>query len=178
MAHVSDFTQEEDQILLDLINFDNSINLSLQQVNLEQLSDAGDGRVSLTLTPRPNSGYKDNVAITYTRLDIQTFMDIYHPAGLLIPQGDAVNVSDLLDDINTALGTAIPLDSIVDAPIGIWDGTPNEEKVVTFQIDEVASLVYSGNALVSLDGNDIPLESIVTTRVLSGLNYPTGEVEE
>lgn len=170
MSHVSDFTQSEDQLIYSLINYDNGTQLSDEQVALGSVLPV-DGKVQMTLTAVPGSGYNGNVGVEYTRVDIQEFMDIYFPDGLVLQQGNSLVISDLLPEINTALGTAIPAGSIIDSTIGPWAGTPNEILDLFLTI-KPSSRVYQGQAAFKLDGNDIQLSDVVTVRILAGLNMP------
>lgn len=173
MAHVSDFTQGENKIILDLINDDNALNLSDTQVALSAPVINGE-KVDVQVTPKQGSGYSGAETVTYSRLDIQAFASVYFPAEFLVQQGDAVNIADLLDEINVALGTAIAPENIVDAPIGEWTGEPNEVKEINLTIAAM-SLVYKGSAVIKIDGGDIPISSVITQKSLTGLNMPENE---
>jgi len=170
MPHVSDFTQGENKIVLDLINDDNALNLTDAQVTLSAPVVNVD-KVDVTVTPKEGSGYSGAETVTYSRLEIHAFVDVYFPGEFLVQQGDAVNISDLLNEINVALGTAITKESIVDAPIGQWSGEENEVKEVNL-VMAALNLAYSGSAVVRIDGNDIPISSVISQKTLSGLNMP------
>lgn len=170
MAHVSNFAQGENKIILDLINDDNALNLSDSQVALSAPVINGE-KVDVQVTPKQGSGYSGAETVTYNRLDIQAFASVYFPAEFLVQQGDAVNISDLLDEINVALGTSIAPENIVDAPIGEWTGEPNEVKEINLTIAAM-SLVYKGSAVIKIDGGDIPISSVISQKVLTGLNMP------
>lgn len=173
--HVSDFTQPEDKIILDLVNHDNGTNLSTEQVELTSVTQTdAPGNVQALLTSKVGSGYSGDDLVQYQRLNIQDFMDLYFPDGLVVQQGDAVNVSDLLGDINIALGTNIQAVNIVDAPIEGWTGEAGEKLTVELAIKAV-SAVYYGVGTFQIDGNDIPLSSAISQKTLSGLNMPVKE---
>ena len=170
MDHVSDYTKDEESIIFDLINFDNGTMFSKAEITLGTPRTNG-ATTDMLLTPVPGSGYGVPMDITYRRVLIQDFLDLYFIGGLTLQQGNAVNMSDLLPEINAALGIAIPVESIVDAPIGAWEGLPNEIKTLQLSIKST-SRVYQGNGSIKLDGNDIELSSVITTKVLNGLNLP------
>lgn len=171
MAHVSDFTQAEDKIILDLINFDNASNLALEQVSLAAPTFA-DGKVTVVVDALPNSGYVDSVDVTYGRLDLQDFVDVYFPDALTVVQGDAVNISELLGDINTALGTAIPVENITDGLIVPAQGWPEGQPPSIELLITATSLVYQGSASILIDIGLIELSTVITQKVLTGLNLP------
>jgi len=170
MDHISDYTKDEEQIILDLINHDNQTLFSKAELSIGPARQNGMS-VDVLLTPVPGSGYGTPMDVSYRRVNIQDFMDIYFSDGLTLQQGDAISTADFLDEINTALGTAIPLTSIVDDPIGEWEGIPNEIKNLNFTI-KTTSRVYQGVGVIKLDGNDIPLASVISTKLLTGLNLP------
>lgn len=172
-THITDFTKTEDQIVLDLINHDNESNLSLLQVTIGQpLASVDPARVAAQIVAIPNSGYKDQVEISYRRINLADYVAQAHPAGIVFQQGSATTLVEMLPEINTALGTNIPSSSIVDKSLPEWLGTPNENHTVSLEINS-SSKVFEGQFSFLLDGNDIPLSSIVTVNVLSGLNLPT-----
>lgn len=170
MDHISDYTKDEEQIIFDLINFDNGTLFSKADLTLGPPRVVGVS-VDVLLTPLPHTGYGSPMDVTYHRVNIQDFLDLYFVGGLTLQQGNAVSMADLLPEINAALGTAIPLASINDTPIGVWEGLPNEIKNLQLQIKST-SRVYQGNGNFKLDGNDILLSSVITTKVLNGLNLP------
>lgn len=171
MSHVSDFTQSEEKIVLDLINFSNGTNLTSDIVTMGVPALSGEGRVGLQLTAKEGTGYTGNQNVYYRRIDIQEMSDVMVPGGLLVPQGDAQNLSDFLDEVNAAFGTAIGPDQIIDQPIGGWSGEPNE--ILTMELlMNPQSRVYQGKLEINIDGNDIPLDTVINSTILNGLFSP------
>lgn len=175
MSHVSDFTQSEEKIVYDLINADNESNFTSAEISLGAAVPI-DGKVRMTLTGVPGSGYGSTVDVQYTRIKIQEFLDLRYPEGLTLQQGDSLTYGDLLPEINAALGTAIPVDSIVNVEIGAWEGVPNEIRDLILTI-KPSSRVYQGQGTFKLDGNDIPLVDVLTVHILSGLNLPRNKIQ-
>ena len=174
MPHVSNFTQAGDKIVLDMINEDNSSFFTLGTVSVARGVDAPVTKNSTALvTALPGSGYSGDVHVEYDRLQLQDFADLYFPEnGLQIQLGDATSVADLIDEINTALGINLVQDvDVADQAIEPWEGIPNETQEVVVPV-LASSMVYLGSLTFTLDGNDIPLDSVITTSVLSGLNLP------
>lgn len=174
MEHISDFTQGQDKIVLDLVNHDNLTNLSLSQVQVGLVTPSVEGRVSVELVAVPGAGYTGSQSIDYSRLDIKDFFDLYFPSGIVLQEGNAKTLLDFLPEINTAIGTAIDASSVVDSQL-VWLGTPNELLSVPFTI-AASSKIYQGTAQLSVDGNDIALADIVTVNILSGLRLP-GQID-
>lgn len=174
MPHVSDFTQGQDKIILDLVNYTNNSNLTLDQVELTNLVPQEDEQVKVTLVTKEGSGYSGSVDVFYNRLNFHTFSLIFYPEYLLIPQGEAVNISDLLPQVNAAFGVALTAEDIFDAPIEGWIGDPNEILPIELMINPDNKVYYLGTVIM-LDGNDIPLSEIITSTILSGMNLPVPE---
>lgn len=176
MAHVSDFTQAGPKIVLDLVNFDNDTPLAPSFITVERSATAPTTKNSVAvLTAQAGSGYSGTREVEYDRLDVQDFIDLRFAEGLVIQLGDAESVGDLADDLNAALGINLIVGTdIPDDAIPAWEGQPNEQKTIEVDVLE-SSLVYLGTFQFTLDGNDIPLDSVITTTALSGLNLPVVE---
>ena len=173
MAHVSNFTQAGDKIVLDMINEDNNSFFTLATISIAR-GVAAPVTLNSTalLTALEGSGYTGTDSVEYNRLQLQEFADLYFEDGLVVQLGDAVSAKDLFDEINTALGTNLVLGTdLADLPIPAWEGIPNEQKEIVLPVLE-SSLVYLGSLTFKVDGNEIPLSSVITTKVLTGLNLP------
>lgn len=176
--HVSNFAQPGLKIVLDMINDDNGTHFTDATVSVAQsVTPPTTKNSAITVTALPGSGYTGSDELEYNRLDIAAYADIYFEDGLKIQLGDAGSVIDLLDEINTALGTGLAEGvDIADQEIPAWEGIPNEVKVIDVAV-LATSLVYTGTLQFSVDANDIPLSSVITTKVLSGLNLPAAPAE-
>lgn len=176
MAHVSDFTQAGEKIVLDLVNEDNNSALALSVVDVALDSEAVPITKNsvATITSKVGSGYSGSVSVEYNRLDIQDFVDLYYPEGMTLPQGVGETTHDFLDEINAGLAINLTPDDVADVALEAWEGIPNETQVVTAPI-AAGSLVYIGNLVFTVDANDIPLDSVITVTVLDGLNLPVVE---
>lgn len=176
MAFASDYTKAPAQIVIDLINNDNSTSLtsSLIQLGLPTAATGGSPvrNTELEISAKAGSGYKGSVVVQYNRLQIQDFVKpATFPSGLQLPVGDAVNYSDLIPEINTALGINLTAADYVDGAIGAWAGTPNETKSITITMNS-DSLVYLGSLTLTLTSEDIDLSTVITNLVLNGLTLP------
>lgn len=175
--HVSDFKKAPEEIIFDLINFDNpgkTINSTVTQLGVPVAATGANPPANTTLevSAVAESGYSGAVTVNYNRLAFDGFI----PAagltdGLKIPVGDATKFADLISEANTALGINITDADYVDGDIGDWEGTPNETKAI--QIPAAAdSLVFLESLSITLQAEDIPLDQVITVTTLSGLNYP------
>lgn len=179
-GHVSDFSKAPDQIVLDLINYDNpSANLTLSLIDfgvaMLATGQTPPANSEIEITAKAGSGYSGSAVVQYNRLQIQDFIAARAiPGGVLeLPVGDATRYADLIDEINTALGVNLTVADYVDGDIGVWAGTPNETKEITIPMN-ASSKVFLGSLTLTLKAEDIPLSSVITTTLLSGLNLPTG----
>lgn len=189
--HVSDFTKDEKQIVVDLINFDNSVGtgeegthccaLTLEVVELglpvTSVTTGGEERnTDIEVSALPGSGYTGSVTVSYNRLNIADFVPLRVEGGVLkLPVGDATMFADMIPEINVALGINLTTTSYEDGAIGEWLGQPNEEKVITIPMS-ADNPVYIGSLEVTLMAEDIPLSSIITNMILMGLNLPESTV--
>ena len=171
--HVSDFSQMPDQIVLDLINEENSSSLTLELVEFGKPFIAGlpEANTEMEVTAKDGSGYKGSVTVAYDRLDIQGFVPIMVGSDLVLPVGDAEKFSDLIPEINVALGINLTEDDYVDGDIGEWLGVPNETQDITIPM-HADSYVFIGSLTLTLESEDILLSEVIVNQILQGLNYP------
>lgn len=165
---VTDFTKAPEQILLDLINNDNTSALTTAQVTLGTPSTSGGAEnTSVTLTAVAGSGYSGSQTVTYNRVDIAT---VPGSRPTEFPVGSATKISDMLPQINAQYQINLTAADIVDATLPTFDGTPNEVK--TFELVMAAgALVYLNQVTLSIHANDIPLTTVITNTALNGLTY-------
>lgn len=175
---VSDFTKSAQQIIIDLVNNDNSLSLTPALVTFGAPTHATVGGsitrdTDLTLTAVAGSGYSGSATIHYNRVDLST---VPGSRSTVFPKGDAVNISDLLPEINAAYGinmsnTADPQHpDFVDGPLPTFTGTPNEQHDFQFTAD-ANSLVWENSVTLTVHANDIPLSSAISNPTLNGLTY-------
>lgn len=171
--HVSDFSKMPDQIVLDLINEENSSSLTLELVEFGKpfIASMAEANTELEVTAKDGSGYKGSVTVAYNRLDVQGFVPIMVGSGLVLPVGDAVKFSDLIPEINVALGINLTEGDYVDGDIGEWAGTLNETKEIVIPM-HAESYVFTGGLTLTLVTDDILLSEVIVNHILNGLNYP------
>lgn len=174
MPHVSDFTQDEDKIILDLVNYDNQTNLSKDQVAIGPVSNTVN-ESTVSVSAKADSGYGGAETVSYTRLDIAEFVDTVITDPIVVQQGNALKLSDFLPELNALLGTAIQPSAIVDVSFAGHEWQPNEQLEVPFAMNAF-SKVYKGSFPIKVEAADIPIASVISKKVLSGLHLP-GYVE-
>ncbi len=167
----SDFSKASNQIVIDLINEANSTPLALNVVDLGLPTANGEGaarNTSVTVTAKVGSGYKDAVTVTYNRLQISGFTE----EQITLPVGDAVNISDLIPELNSALGVNLQPGEFTDGPIPAFQGGVANETVDVEIVISADSLAYLGSITIKVKADDISLQDIVTVTELDGLEYP------
>lgn len=193
ILHVSDFTRDEKQIVIDLINHDNSIGsgepdahccaLTLETVELglpfaSATAEEDERNTDIEVSAIEGSGYSGSVTVSYNRLLIQEFVPLRIESGeLKFPVGDAMMFADMVPEINIALGINLTADSYEDGEIGEWQGIPNETKEIVIPMS-ADNPVYIGSLTLTLMAEDLPLSSVITNLVLMGLNLPESTVGE
>lgn len=171
MAFVLDFTKAPAQIVLDQINNDNASALTLQQVSFglptatTGTSPARDTQV--TVSAVAGEGYSGSVVVEYNRVNISTVPGV---RSTVFPKGSAVNISDLIPQINAAYQINLTSADYTDGPLPTFSGTPNEEH--DFQVVITSdSLPFENSVTLTVKANDIALSSVITTSTLNGLVY-------
>ncbi len=165
-----DFTKSDIQILIDQINEDNTSALTTSLVNFGAVAIDGGGirNSNITATAAGGSGYTGAVLFKYNRVDLAT---VPGARSTEFQVGDAVNLSDLIEEINVAYQLNLTAADFVDAAIPAF---PGEEPHETQTIDLVAkatSLIFRGTLTLTVDANDVALSSVITTTTLNGLTY-------
>lgn len=169
--HISDFSKLPLEIVFDLINEQNGTVLNNTEVELGQPTIAtGNGgayNTELLVTAREHGRYDGSVIMGYNRLDVNGFL-FGEPYALNL--GDAVNISDLIPEINLKLRANLTLDDYTDGPIGPWEGTPGENKLLLIEM-KPTSLVFIGELAVTVHVEDVPLGTVLVVKALPGLIY-------
>lgn len=171
MAFQLDFTKAPDQVLLDQINHDNTSTLTLAQISYGIPTVATGTNpnpdTEITVSAQAGSGYSGNVIVGYNRVQLST---IPGARATVFPIGAAANISDIVPAVNTAYQINLTSADYTDGPLPVFTGTPNEEHA--FQIAATAdSVVYEGVMSLTVQANDIPLSTVITTTSLTGLVY-------
>lgn len=175
MPYVSDFTKHPNEVVVDLINDANTTTLPYNVLTFGLPTQSANGstlNTDISVGFVEGSGYSGNVVVQYDRLNIQGFVTPEDfPTGLSILVEEATMISHLIPKINTALGINLTSADYIEGALPQWAGLPNE--VLTTTVNAASgSLVFIGGLTFELLSNDIPLETVITTLYLGGLNYP------
>lgn len=165
-----DFTKSAVQILIDQINEDNTSTLTPALINFGAVAVDGGGlrNSNITATAVGGSGYTGSVQFKYDRVDLATIPGA-RPTAFLV--GDAINLADLIDEINVAYQLGLTAADFVDVAIPAFPGTePHETQTINLAA-KATSLIYRGTLVLTLDANDVTLASVVPNTTLNGLTY-------
>lgn len=169
--HISDFSKLPLEIVFDLINEQNGTALNNTEVELGlptvATGNGGAYNTSILISAREHGRYQGDVTLGYNRLDVEGFL---FGETITLAVGDATSYSDLIPEINSKLRVNLTLDDYVDEPIGPWEGTPGEVKLLTIQM-KPSSLVFTGELSLLLGGEDVLLNDIIVIKALPGLIY-------
>lgn len=144
MAIALDFNQPAGQILLDQINYDNNAAITSEYVTFGTPTTNATGaarNTTLTITAVAGSNFTGSVDWQYNRVDISVVPGIRSTL-ITVPVG-AVNISDLLNNINLAYGIQLTAADIVDGVLPTFTGLPNEKHDFTLQIATGALVYYN-----------------------------------
>lgn len=173
----TDFTKAPAAIIVDLINEDNpghGLTTELLTLGVPAAAPGGSPvrNTQLRVTAAPGSGYVGFVDVLYDRVDMA---DIPGLMSKIFPVGNAVNVADLIPEVNARYGINITSSDFVDAPLpAATGGIPNEQ--VDFVVTAAAdSLVWLGSLTLKYQVDEIELSTVITTTTLNGLVYVAPE---
>lgn len=167
----TDYRQNPDKIVLDLINHDNETNLLLTDVTFGTPVKSDPEVNELEVTLRVNaangsiySGYQD---VIYNR--VRMSFTVENEPGLQIEIGEETTVHDLLPALNNAYGVQFTTDDLVDGAIPSL--SPGDSAKLTLQA-KPGSLVFYGEQDIDITMSLIPLDSVITVTTLDGLYNP------
>lgn len=162
------------EALLALVNKHEGINIRFEDVTFLSPQIPTEAlpvrNTKVRLAPKATSGFYGVKTIWYNRIHIASL------GSLIVPQGTATKVSDLLPAINVKYGIYITPSDIIDGNIGV---PVNGQVTVNLNISN-NSLVFYGGATVVLGADIIAERPIVADTVLFGneiVNYQQGAAQ-
>lgn len=172
-AHVSDFKQTNEKILLDLINEQNDTSLPVGAVTFGKPVEVVGGKIAteLEVTAASGSGYRGSVTIEYNRVPL-SFMNDNEPD--LVLETEAKTTHGLIDALNTAFGILLTTADITD--VALPKLLPNVDTDVTVTATE-DTLVWHGSVGLKVTATLIELSTVLTNTEMDGL-YPPAAVEK
>lgn len=144
MAIALDYNQPAASILLDQINYDNNASASTDDVTFGVPSANASGaarNTTLTISSVVGSGFTGSVDWQYNRVDISVVPGIRSKL-ITVPAG-AVNISDLIPNINLAYGIQLLTTDIVDGVLPTFSGVPNEKHDFVLTMSATCLVYYN-----------------------------------
>ena len=170
---VTDISLTSQHQVVQLINEQNGVDLSLERVNFQDvraLVDDPDGKnTEVTVIAVPNKGYSGSVVVKYNRNTLQNFESLNgnQPISLFVSPndslGDIVSKFNVMFDCNLVLGHDI--DPNLELPDFSYDGD-NISLVVLPQ-----SLAYTDSLMLNIALPTFPLNTVIVTNTLDGLRF-------
>lgn len=169
--YVANFTQNGEQIVLGLVNNDNTTSFTPAQLIFGVPAATGeDGAVeptSLELTAASGSGYSGSQTVNYNRVGLP-FMTALAPDYVIVT--DELRTHDLLPLLNEKFGINLATTDIVDEALPATEA----DVEVTHDLKAAAgSLVYAGAVTLTFTAPTLLLSSVLTVTTLDGLYAPT-----
>lgn len=159
------------QQVIDLINADNSTALTDAHIAFAAptalVGDVSDRNTSVVVNAIQYSGYSGSVTIFYNRMDLgdlEALADAQLALDSEADLNDVITAFNVKFGTNLQIGTDIPADTIVPAPDN--DG----EDVVLSAM--ATSLAWIGSITVDIALPQTPLDTVITTLILDGLELP------
>ena len=170
-AHVSNFKQTNEKIILDLLNEQNGASLPEGAVLFGTPAEVVEGEIATTLevTAAEGSGYKGSVNVGYNRVPL-SFMNTSEPN--LVLETEAVTAHGLIGALNTAFGIQLTVDDLVDSALPAVE--PNVEVNATISAT-ATSLVWHGPVTLKITAPLVELSTVLTVTDLDGLYPPAAE---
>lgn len=173
--HVSDYSKNSLQLILDLINHDNGTNLTSEQVELINLVPTPESKeVQVTVNAKRGGGYRGSQDMHYNRVYLTEIPDANTGVGF---EFDLTKQSDVLTFLNVGFGVNVgPEDVFVNDNDLTQVDPPVEQE---FDVDQIftlraktSSLVWMGQLQFTLTKVRTDLAEIWTVTNLDGLYAP------
>lgn len=176
--HLSNFTQDPVQVVLDLVNHDNmqslmGYELSVSNVTVgtpEAIAD-GERNTKVTITATPGQEFRGTREVTYNRLDIQEVADVVVPDGVKVQAGGTNQLSEIVGYINNLLFINLQPGDYTDVTLEDWEDLSGDEQVVTLSMNE-EHLLFTGDLSVTVRADNPTLTGVIANTELDGLNLP------
>lgn len=174
---MSNLTLAPEQIILDMIKAEPGQNAKAQNLTTSLITfglptaatgEGADRNTELGVTAAEGSGYTGDVVIRYNRL---TFDQVVGNKDKDFLIGDATKIADLVDEINARYKINLTPADFVDGDLPTFTGDAGESHEFTLTAN-ANSLIFIGSVTLLLRGEDVPLDTVITTTSMSGLTPP------
>lgn len=166
---VTDFTKAPEQIITDLINFDNGTTLDPATLLFSDVTaSSGTRNTSVLVSANNTSLYAGSVTLFYNRIDLATIPGI---RDVNFEIGSRTKMSEIIPDINARFGINLTPADYKEEILPLFSGNnPLEKKY--FDVDALpGSLIFIGELGLTITRGPLLLSTIILNRVLNGLTY-------
>jgi hypothetical protein len=184
-----DFTKAPDEVIVQLINEENSRHFTVADLDLTNIAIAPDPvsnrpafnnvRTSLSVAAAALSGYTGDVTIKYNRVAVRQVFPTEDPEDTRYPNssdsyqlGERVNLIDLLAEINAKYSINIRPVDIFDMPLPQFEGPPPYDPAYVRLEMQGTSKVFLGGINLRILPNDWDLGEMQYSE-MNGLTYPS-----
>lgn len=149
--------QPSDQIILDQLNKDNGVSLTMDQVRFgtpDQVLNPVNGDTNLPILAKPGGGYVGSVLANYNRLNLDNLFRFK----VLLTVTSLSDVADIVAAFNERYGLGISASEVVNNPID--PDNLDQDGNIIYTIVTNKSRAYEGQVTVAIIG--IPAGAIMT----------------
>lgn len=169
MTQLLDITKPAKEIIIDKYNAKSGVHIQYHFVELGQLTVLAPGpqkeNTKIELLPTVEAPWLNKFHLSYQRMDL---VDIFSAPYLFVPSAAGVNLYDVLDEINLAVGLNFTVDDLEDAPI-VYDPDPQIPPKVTLKT-KPGSVFYIGETDLTFDKTlNAPTASVQSNTVIYAL---------
>ncbi|WJJ54982.1 hypothetical protein [Xanthomonas phage RTH11] len=170
---VLDFTKAPKQILLDLINAENSSTLTSPLTDAQvtfavPAVEDGAKNTSLELSSVVGGPYLGQRSVYYDRLDLAAVLAL--KSARFEKTDEVTTVAHVIAAINARYKINLTSDDFTATEFPTWELVPNEEHTVTLTA-KAGSLIFIGTGVVTLYLPQVALADAIPNNTLSGLTY-------
>lgn len=163
-------TVDSQQRFIDLVNKDNSLTLTKNDVILGKVNDLPDGRSKTRILAVRGSGYRGGVTLHYQRLRFSKLFGFFQPK-VEVPQGFEPTIPLFIAQVELRYGIRLKEDEVI-----ISRKTTEEGDFYVVEAKDT-SLVYSDTAEFMLEFHQIEISTVVDGSSLNFV-YPTEQPED
>lgn len=184
----TDYTKSQDEIIVQLVNDENSLHLKATDLVLDDVFIVADPvpgrevfnnlRTGVKINPAAHSGYTNSQTVRYNRVHLRQIFPTADAASVQYPVstdgyvlGESTHLVDLLDAINSRYGINIKPAEVFDLPLPTFSGPPPyDPKYVRLEM-RASHKVFIGGMQLRVLPNDWSLSNLLEE--INGIVYPT-----
>lgn len=171
-TYVSDLSQESEDVVLDMFNYQNQKHVNRTNVRLSKAKtvvDTGNGNTTIVLTATRPTDINGTARHYYNRVDLSSYLS---DEILGLPRIDYNSIGDILEAVSMHHGINISAREVY--PIKIPTDFLNGNAPLELRINVMNSVLYKGSFQVRVDY--VSLASRIRNNMLNGFYPPREEL--